>query len=265
MYPFYERKNDILYCELRNKLDCDPHFHSHLEMAYVLSGSTRMYIDDVAYDVNKGDIIISFPEQVHYFSEDNNISAYLLIFKSSYVPILKEHIDSHRPVMPLLSLNGDDKIEELLNLLYAESTDEKKSSDCFSESLKSSILSSVLSLLFQRMTFEDNKSKGESLLKNIIDYCSEHCCDEISLSLVADAMHINKYYLSHIFSDRMNISFSDYINHLRIREATDLLLQSNKSISEISEECGYGSLRTFNRAFAKYKSMTPSAFRAINR
>jgi AraC-like DNA-binding protein len=74
-------------------------------------------------------------------------------------------------------------------------------------------------------------------------------------------LHISKYYISHVMSQKLNIGFNDYVNSLRISSACRLLRKSDRSITEISELVGFNTLRTFNRAFFKQMGVTPSDYR----
>ena len=56
-------------------------------------------------------------------------------------------------------------------------------------------------------------------------------------------------------------TYSDYLNEIRINEASRLLLQSEKTISQIAFECGFETLSYFNRVFITKKKKTPSHYR----
>jgi AraC-like DNA-binding protein len=79
--------------------------------------------------------------------------------------------------------------------------------------------------------------------------------------MLEEELHLSKYYISHLFGDKLGIRFNDYINSLRISEACRLLRTSTLSVTEISDASGFGTLRTFNRAFMKQMGMSPSEYR----
>ena len=58
------------------------------------------------------------------------------------------------------------------------------------------------------------------------------------------------------------MKFNDYINSLRVSAASRYLSGTDKSITEISELVGFGTSRTFNRAFLKQFGKSPSEYRA---
>ncbi|MBO7296439.1 MAG: helix-turn-helix transcriptional regulator, partial [Clostridia bacterium] len=63
------------------------------------------------------------------------------------------------------------------------------------------------------------------------------------------------------FGNKIGTGFNDYINALRVSEACRYLRRTNKSITEISALVGFGTLRTFNRAFIKQVGTSPSEYR----
>ena len=83
----------------------------------------------------------------------------------------------------------------------------------------------------------------------------------LTLGEVAEQVHLSKYYISRLFNQKLKLSFSDYLNMLRVRRATRLLENTDKKIADISEDVGFGSIRSFNRAFLGIMKMTPIAFR----
>ena len=108
-------------------------------------------------------------------------------------------------------------------------------------------------------------SVGDSgALRSIVSFCSQNFSENLSLSLLEEKLHLNKYYISHLFSEKLGIRFNDYINSLRIFEACKMLVNSDLSVTEISEYVGFNTLRTFNRAFSKQTGYSPSEYRKLD-
>jgi transcriptional regulator GlxA family with amidase domain len=59
----------------------------------------------------------------------------------------------------------------------------------------------------------------------------------------------------------MNMGIPQYVEFLRLSVACDLLKSTSKSVLEISEESGFGSVRSLNRAFSENLFTTPKDFR----
>ena len=98
-------------------------------------------------------------------------------------------------------------------------------------------------------------------LRAIISYCTEYFAENLSLSTLESELHLNKYYISHLFSTKLGLRFNDYVNSLRISYACDALRHNTASVTEIAAQVGFGTPRTFNRAFLKQMGCTPSEYR----
>jgi len=87
--------------------------------------------------------------------------------------------------------------------------------------------------------------------------------DNLSLSGLADLMGVAPKQLSLLINQVSGKHFFDYINKYRIEEAKSLLGDSNLTIQQIMYEVGFNSKSSFNTAFKKHTSLTPSAFRKV--
>ena len=68
-------------------------------------------------------------------------------------------------------------------------------------------------------------------------------------------------YFCKVFKQSIGMTFTDYLNRLRIEKAKNLLANPHKHISEIAFEVGFESLSQFNRSFKRITGETPTRFR----
>ncbi|MDQ0861743.1 DNA-binding response regulator [Bacillus sp. V2I10] len=99
------------------------------------------------------------------------------------------------------------------------------------------------------------------IIQEAINIIHEQYSQKLSLSFLANQIHINSAYLSRKFHEEMKISFSEYLNEYRIEMAKQLLQDSEKSISSISEECGFNSQHYFSVLFKKQTGLSPREYR----
>lgn len=83
----------------------------------------------------------------------------------------------------------------------------------------------------------------------------------LSLSEVAQAVHVSPVYLSIMFKKERNINFSDFLNEIRMKTAMNLLRQSNLKSYEVAERVGYSNPQYFSVCFKKYTGYSPSEFK----
>lgn len=98
-------------------------------------------------------------------------------------------------------------------------------------------------------------------LQAVLQYVEDHYHEDISLSSLADQLHMNVMYLGQIFKREMGTSFSKYINKFRIDKAKDLLVKSHLSIAEISLAVGYQNQAYFYRIFKDIEGLSPKEYR----
>ncbi|QGQ44401.1 response regulator transcription factor [Metabacillus sediminilitoris] len=103
-----------------------------------------------------------------------------------------------------------------------------------------------------------------SNIKMILQYIDEHFAEPLSLTGVAKHFHFNPSYLSNYFATHNNEGFIEYLNKIRIEEASKLLINDTITISKISEIVGYSDHSYFCKVFKKIKGLSPSQYRRKN-
>jgi AraC-like DNA-binding protein len=106
--------------------------------------------------------------------------------------------------------------------------------------------------------FENGDTALMPLVGRARAFIRENFHVKISLSSVADRMHVSSNYLSRQFRRETGMTLTSYIHRVRLRQARRLLAQGGRSISEIAYLIGYQNYRDFYRNFVKYEHATPS-------
>jgi transcriptional regulator GlxA family with amidase domain len=96
------------------------------------------------------------------------------------------------------------------------------------------------------------------------NFIHEHSGEELSLTKLAKAVNSSANHLSEKFKQVTGVNFVDYVARTRFENARDLLLNSNRRISEIAFAAGFQSLSQFNRVFKKFSGKSPSAYRTAH-
>lgn len=87
----------------------------------------------------------------------------------------------------------------------------------------------------------------------------------LNLRSLASAIAIPPIHLSEVLNTQLGMSFYDYVNQCRIRDACELLIQTDASIIKISETVGFNAKSTFNTSFKKVTDQTPSQWRITHK
>ena len=76
---------------------------------------------------------------------------------------------------------------------------------------------------------------------------------------------MNKYHLSHVFSEKMGQSFPAYLSRIRISCACSALAETDRSVTQIAEECGFRSANYFSLIFKRKEQLSPLHYRKHQR
>lgn len=110
---------------------------------------------------------------------------------------------------------------------------------------------------------EAAQRQNGDIVQDALRYIDENYADgNISLNSVARAINISANYLSAMFSQKMGVSFVEYLTQKRMARARQLLRQTGKRSGEIAAEVGYRDPRYFSFVFKKTQGCTPKAYRA---
>lgn len=94
----------------------------------------------------------------------------------------------------------------------------------------------------------------------VVERVRQDCSQPWSIDSLAEEIHVNASYLSHLFKEQIGQCFTDYLASLRIAKAEELICTTNMSLSQIGEQVGYSDPNYFSRVFKKRKGIGPREF-----
>ncbi|MFV0504481.1 MAG: helix-turn-helix domain-containing protein [Lachnospirales bacterium] len=163
---------------------------------------------------------------------------------------------------------------KLYNMVYTSDFFKQEGNDNYMYGIKQLILeynnfSEMLSILYSEIQ-KINKYKedvntftNEAFLK-LMNYINSEYRENISLTKAGEVLHMNPNYVSQLFKRGAGITFVQYITQLRMDEAIQLLLTTQKTVAEISDDVGVNDYFYFLKLFKKYTGKTPSQYREEN-
>ena len=256
MKAFYQHDLGCEQCTIRNNLSYGMHFHHQIELVYMLNGSGKAVVDGREYTLEKGDVLTVFPNQLHEYGDAENEEFFITIFRPEILPEFKDVFYNMLPVNSVYKGGNDflfDVVKKLPEVYHGN--------DVNRAYVYRGLLLAFFAKLFSDFELTKTKNGDLSVVKSILSYCNENYRENINLEKISNHLHISKYYISHLLNDKLGISFNDYLNTLRIADATSLLELGGYDMSEIAEKCGFNTLRTFNRAFRAINGMSPSEYK----
>lgn len=106
-----------------------------------------------------------------------------------------------------------------------------------------------------------NISKGYKTAVSAAKIVNENFNGVITLESTAKKLSVAPQYLSHVFKQSLGVNFSDYLSGLRLKYAEKLIKNTEKSITEICFDAGYGNFSHFSRSFKKQYGLSPREYR----
>lgn len=111
--------------------------------------------------------------------------------------------------------------------------------------------------------FVTTSSEHQSLddWERIQTYISAHYMEDLSMETLQQELGIAKHKIAALVKENTSLIFKQYLNQIRIAEATRLLIETDLPIGEIADKVGYGHISNFNRVFKEYTKKAPSDLR----
>lgn len=258
MSIFYQNRLEDFRCYISHNNSYPAHLHKEVELTYILSGQISITIDEQTYFLESGDCSIAFPNSIHRSQTVKQSDILLCIFSLDFMNDFMKEFTDFRPEIPILTsdrISGDGK--------NAFTRLETLSQSLHDSRLYKGYLMIAITEILREMNLKPFSSNSEmNLSQQLLTYIDTHYTEALSLEQIAKALGVSKFYLSHIFSDKLHTSYPAYLAGKRIELAKTLLTSTSLPITEIAYESGFSSTRTFFRNFEGICHLTPKAYRS---
>lgn len=234
-----------------------PMFHKNMEIYYVINGELELIINGTQTHVEKGAICFAFPYAVHGNRQQKAQYIFISFDPDLCIPF-SALLFNQTPRFPCLP-QAD--IPDIVPQLIYRIADIYDTPNPHANTTIISYLSAIIGECLPSLTLVSNDAVKSSTMQEILIYCAENYRSNISLRQIANDLHISPNHVSSIFSKKLKISLRDYINNMRISDATYLLAHTEKRVTEIMQDCGYTNQSTFNKRFFEICGVTPRQFR----
>lgn len=228
------------------------HYHTSYELYYLQFGNREYFIEDKLFSVSAGDFVLIPPGQIHRtggeYGERILVDFSAKFLAQYYSPSTCEQLLTcfeHRKYTPTPTQQ-----KPLIDLLtkMLDTTDETESA-----------------LLLGHLLFSlkscDKQELQEDYVSSIVAFINQNYGVINNITDISDHFFISKYHLCRVFKNSMKITVVDYLNHIRVKNACQMLQFSQKSIADISEACGYHSTAYFSSVFRQIVGCAPSEYR----
>lgn len=255
-------------------IDFLAHWHNDLELVYVFEGSIRMGINSETRVLEAGDMAICSSGDIHYYdSKDSSSKIMMVIFNPSLIGFpggwpLNVRLTSPFIDKCLVIREDEVAINNRLSAIMRELMREYNQKLEYHEQLIIGLLHEWSGLILRLVPLDKiNPQKDKrritnmKIMQEVLKYLDVNYMHSITLADAARQANMSLFYFSRFFKSISGMSYIAYLSNIRVNQAEQLLLTTDKSILEIALECGFTNIRTFNRVFKQIKQRTPSELR----
>ncbi len=245
----------------------DAHIHTDLfEITVVTDGAGVITTNDVPTPVEKGDVYLSMPCDVHQIDSDTDRPvkfSYLAFsvgngdWQSVLEQLTQEHYNERDRVFQ------DERVRPLINNILAELTEQKVHSSQVITALLYQLLAYIDRGFRDKTTatYHEEVNDADILCVRLMTYIDTHIYSLKTLQELAQVTGYSYGYLSALFRKTTSFTLSSYYARKRMEAARLLVLEKKLTATEIAKTLNYSSVYAFSKAFCKKYGVPPSRYR----
>lgn len=246
------------------------HWHSEVELIRILDGELKVRLNKNEYIANKGDIIFINPETVHGAIPCDCVYECIVMHIdflcldtyscSFFIESILNHDYAIKEYNPCIKSEFHDSVNEIFDALKHKSSGYKfRVIAALYKTLGTVVDEHMYSQSGSDHTIASDKNIPK--LKKVLTFIRTNHNKQISLAGMAENAGMSLKYFCSFFKDMTGKTPVEYLNEYRIERATQKLLNSDQSVTDIAYSCGFNDLSYFIKTFKKIKGTSPGAFR----
>ena len=247
-------------------------FHRYHELYYIAEGRCSVFIGQRTYRLQTGDFAMIPAGTLHKtdFTSHGQNTKYVISFSVNTARQMDAFLGTDisgtgiRPGKIKAPVQRQEAVLLLANRMLYEFENQPP----LGKSLCLALLAELLvSLQRYRAGEEENDGSENSArgrMREVAAYLCEHAGEPVTLAEVAAHFAVSPSHLSRIFHQETGFGIREYLVHYRIRQACELLLNSNLSVTQIADRCGFSDSNYFGDAFKKATGLSPREYRKLS-
>lgn len=246
------------------------HAHEYCEIFYLKTGNCIYSINNTPYHLSAGDLFIVAPGDSHCTRYEGSVPCERIVLSCRLDSIPNEFQEKYPQALTGLSRSGKvifpNKIYRELETLLSQMLNENNFPDEYSFDFLQHQLVLLLLWIQRNGIFVYEQITQDTEISFDIEKALRYIALNFSLPLkledVAKEINLSPTYLSKKFKKITGLTFTEYVNFIRIRQACQMLLTTDGSITQIALNCGFNSSNYFKDCFRKINGVSPRTFRA---
>lgn len=247
------------------------HMHERYELTCILKGKGTRIIGDHVSQYENGDVVLLAPHTPHQWQSsgiEKEVVSAITVFISPEFPSKDFHrLPEFQSVAELLeSSKFGVELKGELRKEIAQQIGQLSGNNNLGELLQ---ILAILNRISESGQYKTLMNKGFSVTKKqdqektnaLVLYIRQHISEKITIDQLAEVAFLHPGSVNRFFKKSTGFSLIEYINLMRVGLACELLSAKQKTILDISLECGFANQSNFNRIFKRIKKVTPREYR----
>ncbi len=266
-------------CKFKEGTRTQMHTHEYLELAYIVSGSFRQRIMDKDIIFKQGELCLvdknclhqdyldSEPATILFIGIANEMFDYIISDQAAdkrIISFLQTALLKQKNLWQYLHFKPINKsslkMEEYLFKLLQELINYDKASGYICHGLLMRIFRLLSTDYDISLSSEMQKKMNWMLFEEVTSFIKQNIRD-ISIKQLTERFHFNEDYFNRLIKSKTGMTYIEYVQNLRLKEAEKLLLNTQYNIDDIIAKVGYQNKGYFYKIFVKKHNMTPAQFR----
>ncbi len=247
------------------------HVHKNAyEICLIDSGSVQWWVGHEIYQLNRGDIYITRPDEPHGGIDEvmHPCTLYWLILpvpaKSKSLPALTARqtrmLFTEFKQMTQRTFASSVLLQSHFKQMHVELQDHSDFQPAGRRAVLHQLLIQLLRDHAQAIEHPQHRQRSKAVAK-AMQWMSEHLDEDQSIEDIASQVDLGVSRFHERFLAEVGLTPADYRTHLRVRQAQQLLRNTEQTITQISFDLGFSSSQYFATVFKKIVGMTPGQYR----
>lgn len=225
---------------------------SMFEIELAVADGGVSYIEDGSFQITPKLIICAKPGQTRYTK---------FPFRCFYVHMLLHNGPLYDVLMNAPDFFETEKAEKYGEILKRIARHHNTPSEDEELMLQSLVLELVYTINKDvTKKIKTTASNASSTIETAIAYIKEHLTENLTLETVSKYVLVSPIYFHNTFKAAVGKTLREYVEEQRIKRAINLLIATNKSLTQIAMECGFSSQSYFSYAFKRKMKKTPREY-----
>lgn len=253
------------------------HYHEMIELQFFVKGEADVYIGNNLYKAEAGDLVVINSGEIHSMYSKKGVDFIVVQVDPEFLYTSDKTTSRIKYVYPFLNSNSGNprmfkkqdisglNIEQLITNILKQCTDMDFGFELSAKGDIYNLFFAILNYLKQQGKINDIavmlENDTSNILYKVFEFVKNNYSSDITAKDAAIVANLSYSYFSRLFNSAMNMNFSEYLTSVRIARAEQLLIDTDKSMTQIAYECGFSTSSYFIMKFKQKNKVPPLVFR----